>query len=71
MAEYEAFIFTLMRARNATPKERFDTERAALRPLVATRWAEYDEEVGKVSREALMRVGTRENGYGCALPRPN
>jgi hypothetical protein len=27
------------------------------RPLVATRWPEYDEEVGRVSREALVRVG--------------
>ena len=57
VAEYEAFIFTLVRARNATRKERFDTEWAALRPLAATRWPEYDEAVGKVSREALVRVG--------------
>jgi hypothetical protein len=57
VAEYEAFIFTLVRGRNAMRKERFDIEWAALRPLAATRWPEYDEEVGKVSREALVRVG--------------
>jgi hypothetical protein len=38
-AEYEAFIFTLVRGRNATRKERFDTEWAAPRPLAATRTA--------------------------------
>jgi len=57
VAEYEEFIFTLVRARNGTRKERFDIEWAALRPLAATRWPEYDEEVSKVSREALVRVG--------------
>ena len=57
VAQYEGFIFMLIRGRNATRKERLDCERAALRPLVATRWPEYDEEVGKVSREALVRVG--------------
>lgn len=57
VAQYESFIFVLIRARNGTRKERLDCERAALRPLVATRWPEYDEEVSRVSREALVRVG--------------
>jgi hypothetical protein len=57
VAQYEAFIFMLVQRRNMTRQERFDLERAALRPLVATRWPEYDEEVVRVSREGLVRVG--------------
>ncbi len=57
VAEYEGFIFMLLRRRNAGRKECFEIERAALRPLAETRWPEYDEEVARVSREALVRVG--------------
>ena len=57
VAHYEAFIFVVIQRRNLTRKERFDLEWATLRPLVATRWPEYDEESVRVSREALVRVG--------------
>ena len=57
VAQYEAFIFVVIQRRNLTRKERFDLECATLRPLVATRWPEYDEESVRVSREALVRVG--------------
>ena len=57
VAQYEAFLFELLRKRNATRGERFEQERSTLRALPPTRWPEYDEEVVPVSREALCRVG--------------
>jgi hypothetical protein len=57
VAQYEAFLFELLRKRNTTRGERFEQERSTLRALPPTRWPEYDEEVVAVSREALCRVG--------------
>jgi hypothetical protein len=57
VAQYEAFLEELLRRRNLTRAERFEEERKRLRSLPPTRWPEYDEEVVRVSREALARVG--------------
>jgi transposase len=57
VAQYEAFLFGLLRKRNASRGERCERERSTLRVLPPTRWPEYDEEVLSVSREALCRVG--------------
>jgi hypothetical protein len=57
VAQYEGFLFELLRKRNSTRGERFEQERSTLRTLPSTRWPEYEEEVVRVSREALCRVG--------------
>jgi hypothetical protein len=57
VAQYEGFLFELLKKRNATRAERFEPERRRLRALPPTRWPEYDEESVRVSREALCRVG--------------
>src|SRR4029077_10688274 len=57
VAQYEGFLFGLLRKRNASRGERCEREQTTLRALPPTRWPEYDEEVLSVSREALCRVG--------------
>lgn len=57
IAEYESFVFELLRRRNAERAGRLAEERERLRPLVASRLADYEEEPVRVSREALVRVG--------------
>ena len=50
------FIFVVIQQRNLTRKERLRLGVGDLtRPLVATRWPEYDEESVGASREALVK----------------
>lgn len=55
--EYEAWLFELMRKRNADREPRAGQEKAALGPLPPQRWPEYDELEVRVSRESIARVG--------------
>jgi transposase len=57
LAQYEAFMFALLRQRNGQRAPRLEQEKGALRPLPAQRLAEHEEAVVRVSREGLARVG--------------
>jgi hypothetical protein len=57
VAEYEAFVFELLRRRNEQRGQHFEEEKRSLRPLAAGRLAEHEEELVRVSREGLARVG--------------
>lgn len=57
VAEYEAFVFELLRRRNEQRGQHFEEEKRSLRPLAAGRLAEHEEEMVRVSREGLARVG--------------
>jgi hypothetical protein len=55
--EYEAWLRAVLRERNAVRSQRLAEEHGRMRPLPPIRLPEYEELVGQVSREALVRVG--------------
>jgi hypothetical protein len=57
LEHYEAFLFELLRQRNAQRAQRLEQEKGCLGPLPAQRLAEHEEAVVRVSREGLVRVG--------------
>ena len=56
LEEYDAFVERVLRAANAKRQKRVAEERASLRPLPASRLAEYREYAPVVSSQSLIRV---------------
>lgn len=57
LSEYEEWLEAVLRERNAGRLDRLSEERARMQPLPPMRLPEYEELVGQVSRESLVRVG--------------
>lgn len=57
LSDYQSWLHGVLRERNAQRAERLEEECGRMQPLPPIRLPEYEELVGQVSRESLVRVG--------------